>query len=134
MSPAISRETARTPNWQLQRTGITQGAGDVSRRASGEIAISFQHRSRPIVVAEEFTRAERAANARYFTRVDRESHPGAWSVLQLPQGSRCNSWRLGTDAPLQPRKRRSGHDAGVYRELQTPAARRRTWRQQIWRT
>ncbi len=62
-------------DWQLQQLGITQWALRRPGALQGEIAISLPAHVRLIVVAG-ITRAERAANARYFTRVDRESRSG----------------------------------------------------------
>ncbi|HCZ4695105.1 TPA: DNA polymerase III subunit psi, partial [Salmonella enterica subsp. enterica serovar Saintpaul str. CFSAN004147] len=49
-------------------------------------------------------------------------------VAMLPQGSRCNSWRLGTDAPLQLEGAQVTTPA--FNELRAnPAARAALWQQ-----
>lgn len=100
-------------DWQLQQLGITQWALRRPGALQGEIAISLPAHVRLIVVAEELP----ALNEPLMRDVLRALTVSPDQVLpltpervaMLPQGSRCNSWRLGTDAPLQleaPRSRR----------------------------
>ncbi len=62
-------------DWQLQQLGITQWALRRPRRATGRLRFPSRARSSDRG-CRGITRAERAANARYFTRVDRESRSG----------------------------------------------------------
>lgn len=118
-------------DWQLQQLGITQWA--LRRPGATGRDCDFPSRARSSDRGcRGITRAERAANARYFTRVDRESRSGFTlapeRVAMLPQGSRCNSWRLGTDAPLQLEGAQVTTPA--FNELRAnPAARAALWQQ-----
>lgn len=92
-------------DWQLQQLGITQWALRRPGALQGEIAISLPAHVRLIVVAEELP----ALNEPLMRDILRALTVSPDQVLpltpervaMLPQGSRCNSWRLGTDAPLQ---------------------------------
>lgn len=92
-------------DWQLQQLGITQWALRRPGALQGEIAISLPAHVRLIVVAEELP-ALNEPLMRDILRALTVSPDQVLSlaperVAMLPQGSRCNSWRLGTDAPLQ---------------------------------
>ncbi|SUG98018.1 DNA polymerase III subunit psi [Salmonella enterica subsp. enterica] len=63
-------------DWQLQQLGITQWALRRPGALQGEIAISLPRARSSDRGCRGITCAERAANARYLTRVDRESRSG----------------------------------------------------------
>ncbi len=98
----------------------------------GEIAISLPAHVRLIVVAEELP----ALNEPLMRDILRALTVSPDQVLpltpervaMLPQGSRCNSWRLGTDAPLQLEGAQVTTPA--FNELRVnPAARAALWQQ-----
>ncbi len=119
-------------DWQLQQLGITQWALRRPGALQGEIAISLPAHVRLIVVAEELP----ALNEPLMRDILRALTVSPDQVLpltpervaMLPQGSRCNSWRLGTDAPLQLEGAQVTTPA--FNELRVnPAARAALWQQ-----
>ena len=91
-------------DWQLQQLGITQWSLRRPGALQGEIAISLPDHIRLVMVAEtppsltepligDILRAL-AVTPDQVLQLTPE-----W-VAMLPQDSRCNSWRLGTDEPL----------------------------------
>ncbi|EMG7552976.1 DNA polymerase III subunit psi [Salmonella enterica] len=119
-------------DWQLQQLGITQWALRRPGALQGEIAISLPAHVRLIVVAEELP-ALNEPLMRDILRALTVSPDQVLSlaperVAMLPQGSRCNSWRLGTDAPLQLEGAQVTTPA--FNELwANPAARAALWQQ-----
>lgn len=91
-------------DWQLQQLGITQWALRRPGVLQGEIAISLPAHVRLIVVAEELPALSeplmRDVLHALTVSPDQVLPLTPERVAMLPQGSRCNSWRLGTDAPL----------------------------------
>ena len=91
-------------DWQLQQLGITQWSLRRPGALQGEIAISIPAHVRLVMVAEQLP----ALTEPLMSDILRALTVSSDQVLQLtpdrvamlPQGSRCNSWRLGTDAPL----------------------------------
>ncbi|HBU7182041.1 TPA: DNA polymerase III subunit psi [Escherichia coli] len=91
-------------DWQLQQLGITQWSLRRPGALQGEIAIAIPAHVRLVVVANDLP----ALTDPLVSDVLRALTVSPDQVLQLtpekismlPQGSRCNSWRLGTDEPL----------------------------------
>lgn len=91
-------------DWQLQQLGITQWSLRRPQALQGEIAISLPAHIRLVMVAESLP----ALTEPFISDVLRALTISPDQVLQLtpervamlPQGSRCNSWLLGTDEPL----------------------------------
>jgi DNA polymerase-3 subunit psi len=91
-------------DWQLQQLGITQWSLRRPGALQGEIAISIPAHVRLVMVGEALPPlTEPLVNdiLRALTlSPDQVLQVTPERVAMLPQGSRCNSWRLGTDAPL----------------------------------
>ena len=91
-------------DWQLQQLGITQWSLRRPGALQGEIAIAIPAHVRLVMVANDLP----ALTDPLVSDVLRALTVSPDQVLQLtpekiamlPQGSRCNSWRLGTDEPL----------------------------------
>lgn len=90
-------------DWQLQQLGITQW----SLRRPGalqEIAISIPAHVRLVMVGETLPPLTEPLVSDILRALtlspDQVLQVTPERVAMLPQGSRCNSWRLGTDAPL----------------------------------
>ena len=91
-------------DWQLQQLGITQWSLRRPGALQGEIAISIPAHVRLVMVANDLP----ALTDPLVSDVLRALTVSPDQVLQLtpekiamlPQGSRCNIWRLGTDEPL----------------------------------
>lgn len=91
-------------DWQLQQLGITQWSLRRPGALQGEIAISIPAHVRLVMVAADLP----ALNDPLMSDILRALTLSPDQVLQLtpdrvtmlPQGSRCNSWRLGTEEPL----------------------------------
>lgn len=91
-------------DWQLQQLGITQWSLRRPGALQGEIAIAIPPHVRLVMVANDLP----ALTDPLVSDVLRALTVSPDQVLQLtpekiamlPQGSRCNSWRLGTDEPL----------------------------------
>ena len=88
-------------DWQLQQLGITQWSLRRPGALQGEIAIAIPQHVRLVMVANDLP----ALTDPLVSDVLRALTVSPDQVLQLtpekiamlPQGSRCNSWRLGTD-------------------------------------
>lgn len=91
-------------DWQLQQLGITQWSLRRPGALQGEIAISIPAHVRLVMVAAQLP----ALTEPLMSDILRALTVSPDQVLQLtpdrvamlPQGSRCNSWRLGTEEPL----------------------------------
>ena len=91
-------------DWQLQQLGITQWSLRRPGALQGEIAISIPAHVRLVMVAAQLP----ALTEPLISDILRALTVSPDQVLQLtpdrvamlPQGSRCNSWRLGTEEPL----------------------------------
>ena len=91
-------------DWQLQQLGITQWSLRRPGALQEEIAIAIPAHVRLVMVANDLP----ALTDPLVSDVLRALTVSPDQVLQLtpekiamlPQGSRCNSWRLGTDEPL----------------------------------
>lgn len=89
---------------QLQQLGITQWSLRRPGALQGEIAISIPAHVRLVMVGADLP----ALNDPLMSDILRALTLSPDQVLQLtpdrvtmlPQGSRCNSWRLGTEEPL----------------------------------
>ncbi|MEG0100120.1 MAG: DNA polymerase III subunit psi [Citrobacter sp.] len=119
-------------NWQLQQLGITQWSLRRPGVLQGEIAISIPAHVRLVMVAAELP----ALTEPLMNDILRALTVSADQVLQLtpdrvamlPQGSRCNSWRLGTEEPLPLDGAQVASPA--FNELrENPAARAALWQQ-----
>ena len=91
-------------DWQLQQLGITQWSLRRPGALQGEIAISIPAHVRLVMVGEilqPLTEPLISDILRALTlSPDQVLQVTPERVAMLPQGSRCNSWRLGTEAPL----------------------------------
>ncbi|NDO81225.1 DNA polymerase III subunit psi [Citrobacter sp. NCU1] len=91
-------------DWQLQQLGITQWSLRRPGALQGEIAISIPAHVRLVMLAADLP----TLNDPLMSDILRALTLSPDQVLQLtpdrvtmlPQGSRCNSWRLGTEEPL----------------------------------
>ena len=83
-------------DWQLQQLGITQWSLRRPGALQGEIAIAIPAHVRLVMVANDLP----ALTDPLVSDVLRALTVSPDQVLQLTPGSRCNSWRLGTDEPL----------------------------------
>ncbi|POT56076.1 DNA polymerase III subunit psi [Citrobacter amalonaticus] len=119
-------------DWQLQQLGITQWSLRRPGALQGEIAISIPAHVRLVMVAQELPAlTEPLVNdiLRALTiSPDQVLQVTPDRVAMLPEGSRCNSWRLGTDETLQLKGAQVSTPA--YNELLTsPVARAALWQQ-----
>ena len=91
-------------DWQLQRLGITQWSLRRPGALQGEIAISIPAHVRLVMVGETLPPLTEPLVSDILRALtlspDQVLQVTPERVAMLPQGSRCNSWRLGTDAPL----------------------------------
>lgn len=90
-------------DWQLQQLGITQWSLRHTARCRGDC--HCDPGTRPSGDGgKRSSRPDRSFSERCSARINRQPRPGAATdarkIAMLPQGSRCNSWRLGTDEPL----------------------------------
>ncbi|GAA3587270.1 DNA polymerase III subunit psi [Gibbsiella greigii] len=91
-------------DWLLQQLGITQWILRRPAVLQGEVAVSLPAETRLLVVAQSLP----APNDPLFCDVLRSLHltPAQTyaltpeQVLMLPEGTACNSWRLGIAEPL----------------------------------
>ncbi|QMI06527.1 DNA polymerase III subunit psi [Citrobacter sp. RHB25-C09] len=91
-------------DWQLQQLGITQWSLRRPSALQGEIAISIPAHVRLVMVGDALPQLSEPL----VRDVLRALTLSPEQVLQvtperaamLPQGNRCNSWRLGTETPL----------------------------------
>lgn len=115
-------------DWQLQQLGITQWSLRRPGALQGEIAIAIPAHVRLVMVANDLP----ALTDPLVSDVLRALTVSPDQVLQLtpekiamlPQGSRCNSWRLGTDETAIT-GRRSGGITGAHRITGKPNGTRR---------
>ncbi|WP_297205982.1 DNA polymerase III subunit psi [uncultured Pluralibacter sp.] len=119
-------------DWQLQQLGITQWSLRRPSALQGEIAISLPEHIRLVMVA----RALPPLTDPLVSDVLRALAVSPDQVLQLtpdrvamlPEGGRCNSWRLGEAEPVA----LEGAQVATpdFEQLQTsPAARAALWQQ-----
>ncbi|ENF6040994.1 DNA polymerase III subunit psi [Citrobacter amalonaticus] len=91
-------------DWQLQQLGITQWSLRHPGALQGEIAISIPAHVRLVMVGETLPPLTEPLVSDILRALtlspDQVLQVTPERVAMLPQGSRCNSWRLGTDAPL----------------------------------
>ncbi|WP_455335428.1 DNA polymerase III subunit psi [Klebsiella pneumoniae] len=136
-------------DWQLQQLGITQWSLRRPGALQGEIAISLPEHIRLVMVAETPPSLTEPLIGDILRALavtpDQVLQLTPERVAMLPQDSRCNSWRLGTEASLPQDSRcnswRLGTEASLplagaqvstpaFDELQTSApARRALWQQ-----
>ncbi|CAI9388111.1 TPA: DNA polymerase III subunit psi [Citrobacter amalonaticus] len=119
-------------DWQLQQLGITQWSLRRPGALQGEIAISIPAHVRLVMVGEilpPLTEPLVSDILRALTlSPDQVLQVTPERVAMLPQGSRCNSWRLGTEAPLSLEGAQVATPA--FDELRAnPAARAALWQQ-----
>ena len=91
-------------DWQLQQLGITQWSLRRPGALQGEIAISLAGHIRLVMVAENPPSLSEPLIGDVLRALaltpDQVLQLTPDRVAMLPPNSRCNSWRLGTDAPL----------------------------------
>lgn len=90
-------------DWQLQQLGITQWSLRRLARCRGDC--HCDPGTRPSGDGgKRSSRPDRSFSERCSARINRQPRSSAATdarkIAMLPQGSRCNSWRLGTDEPL----------------------------------
>ena len=83
-------------DWQLQQLGITQWSLRRPGALQGEIAIAMVANDLPALTDPIVSDVLRALTV----SPDQVLQLTPEKIAMLPQGSRCNSWRLGTDEPL----------------------------------
>lgn len=89
-------------DWQLQQLGITQWSLRRPARCRGDCHCDPAH-VRLVMVANDLpalTDPLVSDVLRALTVSPDGAATDARKIAMLPQGSRCNSWRLGTDEPL----------------------------------
>ena len=116
--------------WQLQQLGITRWSLRRPGALQGEIAISLPGHIRLVMVAEELPSLTEPLISDILRALavtpDQVLQLTPERVAMLPQDSRCNSWRLGTEASLPLAGAQVSTPA--FDELQTSApARRALW-------
>ncbi len=120
-------------DWQLQQLGITQWSLRRPGALQGEIAISLPEHIRLVMVAETPPSLTEPLIGDILRALavtpDQVLQLTPERVAMLPQDSRCNSWRLGTEASLPLAAPRC--PAPAFDELPVPAtpARRALWQQ-----
>lgn len=91
-------------DWQLQHLGITQWTLRRPTALQGEIAVTLSGQTRLVIVASE----PPALDSPFIQDVMRSLALEADQIqvltpdqlAMLPEGSRCNSWRIAIDQPL----------------------------------
>ena len=120
-------------DWQLQQLGITQWSLRRPGELQGEIAISLPEHIRLVMVAETPPSLTEPLISDILRALavtpDQVLQLTPERVAMLPQDSRCNSWRLGTEASLPLAGAQVSTPA--FDELQTSAPVRRALWQQI---
>ncbi|MBA0893012.1 DNA polymerase III subunit psi [Klebsiella pneumoniae subsp. pneumoniae] len=120
-------------DWQLQQLGITQWSLRRPGALQGEIAISLPEHIRLVMVAETPPSLTEPLIGDILRALavtpDQVLQLTPERVAMLPQDSRCNSWRLGTEASLPLAGAQVSTPA--FDELQTSAPSRRALWQQI---
>ncbi|MBJ3592864.1 DNA polymerase III subunit psi [Salmonella enterica subsp. enterica serovar Saintpaul] len=119
-------------DWQLQQLGIKQWSLRRPGALQGEIAISIPAHVRLVMVAAELPALTEPLMSDILHALtvspDQVLQLTPDRVAMLPQGSRCNSWRLGTEEPLQLDGAQVASPA--FNELrENPAARAALWQQ-----
>ncbi len=114
-------------DWQLQQLGITQWSLRRPGALQGEIAISLPEHIRLVMVAETPPSLTEPLIGDILRALavtpDQVLQLTPERVAMLPQDSRCNSWRLGTEASLPLAGAQVSTPA--FDELQTSAPARR---------
>lgn len=91
-------------DWQLQQLGITQWSLRRPGALQGEIAISLPGHIRLVMVADPMPSLTEPLIRDILRALaltpDQVLQLAPDRVAMLPQDSRCNSWRLGTETPL----------------------------------
>lgn len=91
-------------DWQLQQLGITQWSLRRPGALQGEIAISIPAHVRLVMIAADLPALNDPLMSDILCALtlspDQVLQLTPDRVTMLPQGSRCNSWRLGTEEPL----------------------------------
>lgn len=91
-------------DWQLQQLGITQWSLRRPGALQGEIAISIPAHIRLVMIGETLPPLTEPLVSDILRALmlspDQVLQVTPERVAMLPQGSRCNSWKMGTDAPL----------------------------------
>lgn len=91
-------------DWQLQQLGITQWSLRRPGALQGEVAISIPPHVRLVMVGETLPPLTEPLVSDILRALtlspDQVLQVTPERVAMLPEGSSCNSWRLGTDAPL----------------------------------
>lgn len=119
-------------DWQLQQLGITQWTLRRPGALQGEIAISLPAHIRLVMIAGTPPALHEPLVGDVLRALtltpDQVLQITPDRVAMLPEGSRCNSWRLGVDEPIT----LAGAQllSPALHELQTsPAARAALWQQ-----
>lgn len=91
-------------DWQLQQLGITQWSLRRPSVLQGEIAISLPEHIRLVMVAEDLPSLTEPLVSDILRALavtpDQVLQLTPDRVAMLPQGGRCNSWRLGESEPV----------------------------------
>lgn len=120
-------------DWQLQQLGITQWSLRRPAVLQGEIAISLPEHIRLVMVAQTLPAlTEPLVNdilRAFAVTPDQVLQLTPDRVAMLPEGGRCNSWRLGEDEPIALEGAQVTSPA--FEQLQTSAAARAELWQQI---
>ncbi|WP_318371817.1 DNA polymerase III subunit psi [Enterobacter sp.] len=91
-------------DWQLQQLGLTQWSLRRPQALQGEIAISLPAHIRLVMVSDALPALTEPLISDILRALtvtpDQVLQLTPERVAMLPQGSRCNSWLLGTEAPL----------------------------------
>ncbi|MFK3660758.1 DNA polymerase III subunit psi [Scandinavium sp. NPDC088450] len=120
-------------DWQLQQLGITQWSLRRPAVLQGEIAISLPEHIRLVMVAETLPSLTEPLVGDILRALavtpDQVLQLTPERVAMLPQGGRCNSWRLGENDPVA---LEGAHiDSPVFEQLQSSTAARAALWQQI---
>lgn len=91
--------------WQLQQLGITQWSLRRPGALQGEIAITLPAHVRLVMAGNDLPALHEPLISDVLRALtltpDQVLQLAPDRVAMLPEGSRCNSWRLGTDEPIQ---------------------------------
>lgn len=119
-------------DWQLQQLGITQWTLRRPAALQGEIAVALSGQTRLVIVASDPPALDdplvRDVLLSLALSADQVQCLTPEQLAMLPQGSRCNSWRMAIDQPLA--LAGAQLDTPALDELQqSGAARRALWQQ-----
>jgi DNA polymerase-3 subunit psi len=119
-------------DWQLQQLGITQWSLRRPAVLQGEIAISLPEHIRLVMVAQTLPALTEPLVSDILRALavtpDQVLQLTPDRVAMLPEGGRCNSWRLGEDEPVALEGAQVASPA--FEQLQTSAtARAELWQQ-----